>query len=55
MKTSAIKLWQPRIAEVSLFQVAEVSTNKYNFTFPKIQATKFERQNFSFKVTAAKF
>ena len=33
-QTLAALLWQPKVAEVSLFQVAEAPTNMYNYTLP---------------------
>ena len=33
-QTLAAELWQPMVAEVSLFQVAKVPTNMYDYTLP---------------------
>ena len=30
-----IEYWQPKVAEVSLFQVAELPTNWFDYTLPK--------------------
>ena len=35
--TLGAELRQPMVAEVSLFQVAEVPTNMYDYPFPKVQ------------------
>ena len=34
------KHWQPKVNEVSLFQVAKVPTNMYNYTLPKQKGKK---------------
>ena len=34
------ELWQPMVAKVSLFQVAEVLTNLYDYTIPMLNPKK---------------
>ena len=34
VQASAAKVWKPMVAKVSLFQVAEVPTNMYDYTLP---------------------
>ena len=40
VQTLAFKHRQPKVAEVSLFQVAEVPTNRYDYTLPKRNARR---------------
>ena len=47
IQTSAAEVWQLMFNEVSLFQVAEVPTNMYDYTLPKAFGKNFSSKIFS--------
>ena len=41
LQTSAAELWQPKVTEISLFQVAEAPTFSYDYTLPLERGSRF--------------
>ena len=51
VQTLAAKVQRSMVAEVSLFQVAEVPTNMYDYTLPKLLGFVSERKTVSALIT----